>query len=123
MSRNSIFSRINDPKIRKNVIDKKLSDYATQEPQIFLEYCASQVDFKSDEDIYVDEDGDLLIAQATVELLEGYGIRVLIPEYTSPIIAVRQLEKIVLRLKNDPAHNSGLHVNFNHFDDDSSVPF
>ena len=124
MNTYSIFSKINSPKIREAIVKEKLSECSTQEPRIFLQYSATQVEFRSDERMQVDEEGDSLRADATIELMKSDRLRVLIPEHTSLAVAIRQLKKIVKWMESEPDHIYELSISFLRFDDDiDSIPF
>ena len=49
-----------------------------------------------------DEDGDALMVGATIELMNGSCVRVLIPHDANPKVAVRQLEKLTKELSREP---------------------
>ncbi len=49
-----------------------------------------------------DEDGDCLHASATIELMYGAAVRVLIPGDTDRTVAIRQLKKLAKWLKKNP---------------------
>jgi hypothetical protein len=79
--------------------DEKLAHYATREPKHFLQLDGHYLPRNSGDGLHVDADGDALTSTATVELMQGATVRVLIPHDADPKAAVRQLKKLAKWLK------------------------
>ena len=81
---------------------EKLAHYASREPKHFLQLDGHHVPLGYDDLMRVDEDGDAVTAQGTVELMHGATVRILIPYGTDPRLAVRQLRKLAKWLELNP---------------------
>ncbi len=86
----------------RRVFSKKLAHYARKIPKSFLQIDGEYTHFHGDDSVHPDKDGDWISADATIELMSGSTVRVLIPADTDPKIAVRQLKKITKWLKRKP---------------------
>lgn len=87
--------------MNKQIFEEILAQYASCEPKIFLELHCYKPE-NHDDYINSDEDGDVLRARGTIELMDGNNIRVLIPHNTDVKVAARQLKKVAKWLKDSP---------------------
>jgi len=89
-------------KMNTKLFGEKLAHYALKEPKHFLQLDGHHVPGGLDDGMGVDEDGDTVTAQGTVELMRGATVRILISEGTNPKVAVRQLKKLTKWFKRNP---------------------
>ena len=100
---NRIFGNLpKEIEMDRKLFSEKLAHYALREPKRFLQLDGHYVPGGFDDVIPVDEDGDAVTAQGTVELMHGATVRILIPHGTSPSVAARQLKKLTKWLKRNP---------------------
>ena len=88
----------------KKLFGETLAQCALREPTRFLQLDGHYAPGESDDVMHVDEDGDGVTAQGTVELILMYGatVRILIPHGTNPRVAARQLKKLTKWFKRNP---------------------
>ncbi len=86
----------------KAIFANKLAHYASRKPKHFLQLDGYYM--PDGDDMHCpDDDGDAVVADGTVELMNGADVRVLIPHDGDVLVAVRQLKKIAKWLKREPS--------------------
>ena len=80
----------------------KLAHYASREPKKFLQIDGFYLPEGGDDFLRPDKDGDCMHGTATIELMQGTYVRVLIPYETNAKVAARQLKKMTKWLKKRP---------------------
>lgn len=88
--------------MNKDLFAEKIAHYARREPKYFLQLDGHYLPHGGDEYTRTDADGDAVTADATVELMHGSTVRVLIPHDADPRVAARQLKKISKWFKCNP---------------------
>ena len=88
--------------MNKTIYDNKLAHYASREPRSFLQLDAFYLPHNDDPDLDADKDGDALMGGATIELMNGASVRVLLPHNADPKVVVRQLKKITKEFNQHP---------------------